>query len=148
MRVIYFSDHEALLFDRLVMTCGWSSVPEVVDVSRKQLELHTINIGLILHALAAPFTRGRVGRNSAGSFKRFQVVLEAGPSQLLVTDQDDSLQDFAGGTRALLMQVTQDGGVGSVPENFDGRLNFLRVIGLYEARHASILPDYLDGPEL
>jgi hypothetical protein len=37
--------------------------------------------------------------------------------------------------------------VGSIPENFDGRLNFLRVIGLYEARHASILPDFLDGPE-
>jgi hypothetical protein len=140
-------NQEVLLFDRLVMRCGWSSIPEVVDVGREQLELHSINIGLILHSLAVPFARGRVGRNSAGSFKRIQVMLEAGPSQLLVAVQDDSLQDLAGGTRALLMQVTQDGRVGSVPENFDGCLNLLRVIGLYEARHASILPDYLNGPE-
>jgi hypothetical protein len=69
------------------------------------------------------------------------MMLEAGTGQLLIAVQDDSLEDFASGTRTLLVQVTQDGCVGSVSENFDGRLNLLRVIGLDEARHESILPD-------
>jgi hypothetical protein len=89
----------------------------------------------------------RVGHDSPGGFERFQVMLEAGPGQLLAAVQDDSLEDFAGGTRTILVQVTQDGRVSSVSENFDGRLNLLRVIGLDEARHASILPDYLDSSE-
>ena len=129
------------------MKCGISSTAEVADIGRKHLELHGINIGLVLHAFAVPLACGGVGRDSAGSFERFQVMLEAGPGQLLVVVQDDSLEDFAGGTRAVLVQVTQDGRVGSVSENFDGCLNLLRVIGLDEARHASILPDYLDSSE-
>lgn len=129
------------------MKCGISSTAEIVDIGRKHLELHSINIGLVPHTLAVPLACGGVGRDRPGSFERFQVMLEAGPSQLLIAVQNDPLEDFAGGTRAVLVEVTQDGRVGAVSENFDGCLNLLRVIGLDEARHASILPDYLDSSE-
>lgn len=128
------------------MKCARSSTSEVVDISGKHLELQGVDIGLVLHALAVPLACGGVGRDSTAPFEHFQVMLEAGPGQLLVAVQDDSLEDFAGGTGAVLVQVTQDGRVGSVSENFDGCLNLLRVIGLDEARHASILPDIWTAP--
>jgi hypothetical protein len=129
------------------MNFGRSSTAEVADVGRKHLELYGVDVGLVFHALAVPLARGKVGRNGAGSFEGFQVMLEAGPGQHLPVVQNDSLEDFARGAGAVLVQVTQDGRVGSVSKNFDGCLNLLRVIGLDEARHASILPDYLDSSE-
>ena len=128
---------------KLVMKCGISPTAEVVDVGRKHLELHSINIRLILHAFAVPLACGGIGRDRPCSFERFQVMLEARPGQPLVAVQDDSLEDFAGGTRAHLVQIPQDGRVRSVSENFDGCLNLAGVIGLDEARHASILPDHM-----
>lgn len=136
-----------MLFDKLVMNSEGSSAAEIVDIGRKHLELHCVNIGLVFHAFAVPLARREVGRDSTGSFERFQVVLEAGPGQRLVAVQDYSPEDFAGGAGAVLVEVTQDGRVGSVSENFDGCLNLLRVVGLDEARHASILPDYSDSSE-
>lgn len=129
------------------MNCGRSFTAEVVDIGRKHFELHSINVGLVFHAFAMPLACREVGRDGAGGFEGFQMVLKAGAGQRLVTVQDNSLEDFAGGAGAVLMQVTQDGRVGSVSENFDSCLNLLRMIGLDEARHASILPDYLDGSE-
>jgi len=129
------------------MNCGNSSTAEVVEIGRKHLELHGVNVGLVFYAFAMPLTRREVGRDGTGSFEGFQMVLKAGAGQLLVIVQDKSLEDFAGGAGAVLMQVTQDGRVGSVSENFDSCLNLLRMIGLDEARHASILPDFLDGSD-
>lgn len=129
------------------MNGGRSSAAEVVDIGGKHLELYGVDVGFVFNAFAVPLARGKVGRNRAGSFQGFQVMLEAGPGQLLLVVQDDSLEDFARGAGAVLVQVTQDGRVGSVSENFYGCLNLLRMIGLDEARHASILPDYLDSSE-
>ena len=119
------------------------STAEVVDIGRKHLELDGIDIRLIPDTLAVPLPRREVGRNRPGGLKRFQVMLETRTGQLFAAIQDDSLKDLAGGARAVLVQVPQDGRVGSIPENFDGCLNLLRMIGLNEARHASILPEYV-----
>lgn len=94
-----------------------------------------------------PLTNGKVGRDGTGGFEGFQVVLKTGSGQLPTVVQDNPLEDFAGGAGAVLMQVTQYGRMGSISENFDGCLNLLRMIGLDEARHASILPDYSDSSE-
>lgn len=88
-------------------------------------------------ALAA----GVVGSDSAGTFKRFKVVLEAGSCELLAAIQDNPAQNLPCRRRADLAEVPQDRRMGAVSENFDDCLNLLRMTGLDEARHASILPD-------
>lgn len=129
------------------MQCGRSSAAKVVDVGGKHSELNGINIGLVLHSLAVSVPCRGIGRDGSSSFERFQVVLKARPRQLFAAFQDDSPEDLAGTAGAVQMQVTQDGRVSPVSEDFDGCLNLLRMAGLDETRHGSILPDCSGGSE-
>lgn len=84
----------------------------------------------------------KVGSDSAGTFKRFKMVLKAGARELFTAIQDNPAQNLPGRRRSNLAEMPQDRRVGAVSENFDNCLNLLRMTGLDEARHASILPDW------